>query len=470
MSQLPEWHSLITSAVDGELHPNDRKRLKLLLKSNPEARKTLRHYRFQAKTLGCLPPPPLPCDFAAEFKKENTLKGPLVIAVNSQNNSPKKFSGSSSFLAASWVAIALSALLLVGIGGALLLRGLNKKPTTQQASNSLANKLTAKDNNLNQLPSTVAEAFTPAKTKVFGFGPNSLNEDSEGNFAASEAIEKGGAIEKTLQDKTLVKIPAPEMRPNHDSGNKGEGEQLLTAPYANPGTLLESSLQLPVWISWGEKDISGKFQKAFDGKINRQPALNLELPCNDSIAVTTAMVEAGKALKMGILIDKLAQDRLIKKNIRSHIGICLESSTPMELEALFSATIKQLEKTSNKSALAALGKGVAVLPSNAEFASVFQCIFSNANPPKFPIKLSDLEKEPPLTGKSPLKNPAGQKLLMPTLNAKGEVDCLVLAQSPYYPEVRTPSSSLEVAFFRQKKSPEIPGRTRVIIFLRQLLI
>ena len=45
MSPLPEWHSLVVAAVDGEITSSERRKLREILKTNRQARELLREYR-----------------------------------------------------------------------------------------------------------------------------------------------------------------------------------------------------------------------------------------------------------------------------------------------------------------------------------------------------------------------------------------------------------------------------------------
>jgi len=475
MSPLPEWHALVVAAVDGEISLSDRRKLREILKTNRDARRLLRDYREQANLLSQAQSPPLPCDFASVFRNESAFRnGEKQLQPTPAILSSGKPTFSNSLALASWVALALSLLLVLGVGFAFLPQPRDESALKQSdpAPNQSPSEIHHQDGSKNLLVKSKNGVFTQEK------GPKYNSDDSSGPTNPTAPTQTSmatvaGKSSKTTSNSNEVastgkeppaKQPQNVSKPAENLAGGASGQPtLLTAPYSDPGTLVESSISVPNWISWENPRLELTTKSV-------SKTLLLEIPCNDSIVVSNQLIQILKNQKKGVLVDRLAQDRLIQKNIRSHFGVCLEDATITDLEKLLAALKSDVENLKNKTALPPLGKGIALLPAEAELPPVFQ--FSNhpETLEKAVSQLSDLAPNPNLA-KSPGKtNEGSRKLLQPTLNSKGKVDALVLAQSPYYPEVRSSSSSQEISLYRKLKPKLDSQGYRIIIFLRQLHI
>lgn len=469
MSQLPDWHRLVVSAVDGELSHQDRKKLRELLRTNAEAKNLLRDYRAQSKILSELPPPALPCDFASVFKTEPEI---LASRPNIQpQDKTLSYSGRpkvNSIATAAWVAIALGILLLTGIG---VNYSLQVRKTRLEELKPVTNLDTLAKSPLNRAKSqnfaTKAEVFANQvmhqNPMEFQTAPTTLGKATE---SPDSAVNKPERLEaQANQQAKPIEIPGIPKSTNRTGPKESIEETLLTAPFANSGTLVESRILVPDWISWEEK-LPGDLLK--DASRESSAPLVLEIPCNDSIAVSGHLVQVLKNQKMGVVVDQLAQDRLVQKNIRSHFAICLEGFTPADLDKLLSNLKKEIERSPSKTAIPPLGQGIALLPANADTPLVFLTVTSSPNRGKSGELLQETsatQSGSKLGGKN---NTTAKKLMQPSFNPQGSLDALVMAQSPYYPEVRTSPSSQEVSLFRKlKKETKAPG-LRIFIFLRQL--
>lgn len=469
MSPLPEWHALVVAAVDGEITSTERRKLREILKTNREARQLLREYREQSKLLSQAQSPPLPCDFALVFRNETEFrKGGEQASPKPSIPAKDKKASPDSFALASWVALALSLLLVLGVGYAFFAQPRNHSVLTGQTTTPNESKPdqtypsrakpSIASSSATILPSE-REPLNHPDGSLAPINPKDFKPKDSQSIAAQPKEPK--PLEVASSGKELPKQPQNNVVPPASLTPKNNSTEpaLLTAPYSDAGTLVESSISVPAWISWDKPGLE------LDPKFNSKTLL-LEIPCNDSIVVSSQLVQILKKQKKGVLVDRLAQERLAQKNIRSHFGFCLENVSQTDLEKLLVSLKFDVENLKNKTALPPLGKGVALFPAETELPPVFQ--FSNTM--EKPVsQLSDLSPNPVL--KIPGKvNEATKKLLQPTLNDQGKVDALVLAQSPYYPEVRSSSSSQEISLYRKLKTPTESQRYRVIIFVRQLHI
>ncbi len=472
MSPLPEWHSLVVAAVDGEISVTDRKKLREILKTNKKARQLLKEYREQAHLLSQAQCPPLPCDFASVFRNEPGFQN----TDGQPNPKPKihqsgKGLSSHSFTLATFVALALSLLLILGVGFSLFTRSRNDSSALDSKSvpnstnppiQSLAGGQTASA----KLRSGILESDKISKQSASGQNNKNLPAQMNENLAAEKLpFSPSDTKSAVVADNGKTTQRTEKAIGLNEDQNSGESVQsnLLTAPYSNPGTLIESKISVPTWISWENPRLEWNANSA-------SKTILLEIPCNDTMAVSGQIIQILKNQKKGILVDKLAQDRLIQKNIRTHFGICLENMNLVDVEKMLVSLKKDVENLKNKTAIPPLGKGIALFPPDSELPTVLQFPTNHESMDKPINQLSDLAPNPNFA-KSPAKaNDALKKLLLPTLNIQGKVDALVLAQSPYYPEVRSSSSSQEISLYRKLKTSLDTKGYRVIIFLRQLHI
>ena len=468
MSLLPEWHSLVVAAVDGEITSSERRKLREILKTNRQARELLREYREQAKLLSRAKSPPLPCDFASAFRNEPEIRNgnkqadiapPMIV------KDKKAFRDSVAL--ASWVALALSLLMVLGVGYTFLSQTPNNSafkgetPAPNQSKSDLSKPTKGKVSVASASPTSLPSEKALLTQPEGALGPiNPKDFTSKDMLSTNAPSKESNPIGLASSGKEIPKPaqgsgePATTSTPKFNSSESA----LLTAPYSDAGTLVESSISVPAWISWDKPQLEPNL------KISSKTLL-LEIPCNDSIVVSNQLIQILKNQKKGVLVDRLAQDRLIQKNIRSHFGFCLENVSQTDLEKLLVSLKSDVENLKNKTALPPLGKGVALFPAETELPPVFQFPHTLEKPSG---QLSDLKPNPNLS-KSPGKPNEGiKKLLQPTLNTQGKVDALVLAQSPYYPEVRSSSASQEISLYRKLKSSTDSQKYRVIIFIRQL--
>jgi hypothetical protein len=471
MSQLPDWHRLVVSAVDGELSHQDRKKLRELLRTNAEAKILLRDYRAQSKSLSELPPPPLPCDFASVFKTEPEILGSRTTIQPQEkafaySGKPK----ANSFATAAWVAIALGILLFTSIGVNYLFQP-RKSSLSDFNPGAKLDTLAKSSSNLAKSQNLVikGEVFAnqgmhqnpmESQTLVTNLGKSTESPD--------KTINKPERLEaQANQQAKPIEIPGLPKSTNQTGPKESIEETLLTAPFANSGTLVEPKIQVPDWISWEEKLLGERLR---DASREGSAPLVLEVPCNDSIAVSGHLVQVLKNQKMGVVVDQLAQDRLFQKNIRSHFAICLEGFTPADLEKLLSNLKKEVERSPSKTAIPPLGQGIALLPANADRPMVFSTVTSLPTRGKSGELLQETSGPQSGSKTGEKNNATAKKSMQPSFNPQGRLDALVMAQSPYYPEVRTSPSSQEVSLFRKlKKETKDPG-LRIFIFLRQLHI
>jgi hypothetical protein len=306
---LPErYRQLLTAFVDGELSPRQRRALNKLLKRSAEARALLERLQADSQELRALAPAPLQQDLSDSV---------LTLIAQRRIPPPKPrvatLPPTPAPAGAWWPLIAAAALLLAVGAGSYLFFAFSFEPARPAGSG-------AKD-----------RPKPPAKED----GP----EAPDSKEVAEKKPPERPAEKPPAPENPPMKGPAPLVKPDP---RKPADDPLPSAPSADPITAPSADLfdlkkvdaALPSIVKLHQLDSDAKRQ-ALLNEFKKAPAFRAELPCGNGTKALERLQAACKAEKVGLVVEKVAQERLKHTSSKTSYVLYFENLTPEELARLF---------------------------------------------------------------------------------------------------------------------------------------
>jgi len=444
---VDRYRQLLTAYVDGELSSRQRRHVVRLLHRSAEARQLLEQLQADARALRQLPSPPLPAD----------LTGPVLQLIAERNLAPRqqrridKAASVNRWIGplASW-AIAAAVLLSIGVASYFYF---------------------------------IASLDQPAKTVTAQTQPT-----RSGSTPASEDLEPAIAQKQEAatepQKPPTPKIDRPAVEPAKVVRKSDEKTKPSSADKPSPAPKKEAALAdrletfhfdrvpdlLPVVVKLSDLDRQPA-RKHLIAELSKDNAFRLELPCSNGTKVFDRVQNAARALRLGFIIDKQAQERL-KLKWKISYAVYLENMTPEELTAFIhqiyvtdrksaggKATEVQLDRLVLTHMNAATRKELSALLGVDPLATTPNATGSSGADPRNDLTDATARQVgQSLAGQGGAPRPAsGKPAAQPVENI-----ALVLAYNP----VRPSPGSEEIKHFLDSRKPARPGTIRVLLVLR----
>ena len=459
MNQNDPRMRLITSALDGEISPTDRKRLRRLLRSDPEALSHYQNLRKDKRVLATLAVPVLPVDFSKSVAhalrtishKQIARQGPISIVSPNSGKPRIQWPGVLAF-SVSWL-----------IGLAILSNWLFRSGFPKESSVPVFAV-----NGSDQGPDILEKQKPNNNWQVV----SGLPKDSEGGIPEEKWADWLLPYSATEENLVGKKYQRAEDNGNHanlsgqGSASKDSVSEILGAPARSSRELEELSLKLPHIIPWNDL---GALPSAFNSMKDKSGTIQLDLPAAEPGHAVDALIGVLKAQKKGVVVDGLAMDRLRRGNIRANYIVVLEDIDLKQLEA----TLSELKNSDGKRSVsksAQLASSLIVsAPETArkQLKSMTGWDFGSDVPVKSlrAGASKDLEEETAKQAIKAIESGANSRFvgnsraILPT--------ALVVAYSPYYPAVKTQPQSVEVRRFVEiRQAATKSGLGRAILVFR----
>lgn len=443
---------LITLALDGELSPTDRKRLRRLLRSDPESMETFRKFREDKRKLAFLSVPVLPVDFSRSVA--NALSGMNQKHI-AQQSCVSPFVRRDEVRLMRWPSVlALSGAWLIGL---VFLAGwlVGSGPHQGQSNPVVADKSSAQEPEWRGTPA-LGETVQVTGSLPIETGAGS-SEESWFDWLAPDAVPARHLAGNAFQ-------PSAERSEFNLKGQGGGGEiptqDLLGAPARTSRELEELSLKLPRIVPWNDL---GDLPSAFQALKDKSGTIQLDLPAMEPGHAVDVLMGVLKSQKKGVVVDSLAMDRLRRGNIRAHYMVVLEEVDAGQLETI----LRSLKNADGKLPVSKSGQFTPSLIVSApdsvrkQLKSMTGWDFGTDSTSKIvrAAVSKDLGEETTQQALKAIESGGGSRysgMVPPSLPT-----ALVVAYSPYYPAVKTQPQSVEVRRFvevRQASTKSGPGR------------
>jgi hypothetical protein len=441
------YRQLLTAYVDGELSSRQRRHVARLLRRSPDARELLRKLQADSHVLRHLPRPALPADLAE----------PVLHTIAERRLKPSQRRIATHSSPSSWVAplapwaAAASVLLILGMASYLYFA----VSLTQPANSEMAKKDLSPPASPGNPPPRDAAQINPEQ-------------------ASTPPAERSHPI----IDLPVAVNPPRGVQPPPDKVRPNDPDKHVTP--SKHETALTDRLEmfqldrvadlLPVIVKVSDLE-QESLRKRLLAELRKESNLRVELPCPNGTKALERVERAAKALRVGLIIDKQAQER-IKLKWRTSYVIYLENITPDELTSFVRQIVAEDRKiTANKPTEAQLDRLILsqmTAQHHKELSTLLGIDPTTTAPSATGPLGTELHK--PLTdltaqqlGKAlagqggPPRSEAGKPAPKPP-----EHVALVLAFNP----VRPSPSSDEVKRFLDSRTPARPGTLRVLLLLR----
>jgi hypothetical protein len=439
---LPDRHRhLLTAFVDGELSTRQRRHVARLLSRSDEARQLLQKLRADAEALQRYPAPHFPGDFTNEILRKIKERG-LTPGKSSRTKAKSTFWGGPF---GAWAAAA-ALLLSLGLASYLYFASSlarSNRPDVAEIS-----------------PETKPPPGVPGEQKTV-------------------AVAKTTAPSTTSQTKSTTKAEAPPIRPmikirpntaaktapSEKASDQPKEDSVLTDrmemfKYSKVETIL------PVVLKVRELE-QESVRNRLIAELRKDVNHDLELPCPNRTKAFERVQAAAKALNIGLLIEKRAQERLKLPTQKTNYVIYIENVTPVELANLLRQIGAEDKNGNGKPAENPIDRLVLtrMTPQHHKELSVLLGIdpTESAPTPKGPLDTDPRKPLSDLTAEQVGKALAGQGGT-PRSEA-GKPPHLYALVLPYNP-VRPLPNSAEIKRFLETRKPAKPGTIHVLLVLR----
>ncbi len=307
---LPDRYCrLLTAYVDGELSSRQRRLVVRLLHRSAEARQLFQQLKADAHALRHLPRPPLPTD----------LTEPVLHTITARNLTTGrrrlvKAASTSMWIrpVASW-AVAAAVLLALGVASYFYFA----VSLDQSAKTEMAHKQPELSN-----PSPLSPLPSPPTPTAEREPQTPKSDERIADRKPQQAEGEKRKAESGKQHRNQPKVsPADKPPPPKEEtvlANRPEMFSLDRVPDL-----------LPVVVKISELDRVSARRKLLD-ELRKDSVFHLELPCPNGAKAFDRVQNAARALHIGLLIDKQAQER-IKLRWRTNYVLYMENITPEEL-------------------------------------------------------------------------------------------------------------------------------------------
>jgi hypothetical protein len=445
---LDRYRQLLTAYVDGELTDRQRRHVARLLRRSSEARRLLQQLQEDAQALRNLPRPHLRVD----------LTDPVLRTIADRRLTPGQSRLTKARFSAAWVgplaswAAAAAVLLVLGLASYLYFAASLADPDKPD--------LAAKQTHPPSPPSVPDE---PDRSEI-AQGDSSPVPPRQGPASnPNPAAVSPSEVVKRSGDKP--KKPATGAPPAPAKEETVLTDRLEMFRYS------EVEAILPVIVKvrdLGEESI----RKNLIVELRKDANFRLELPCHNGTKAFDRVQAVAKAMNLGLVIEKRAQDRLKLPKSRTNYVVYIENLTPDELAHFVQRLGAEDKKSAGSKPLELQFDRLVLTRMTAEHHKELTTLIGvdpTVSEPaaKGPLGIDPRQPLPDLTARQVGQALAGQGgTPRPDAGksaAKGpEHFALVLAYNP----VRSSPSSPEIKQFLEGRKRAKPGAIRVLLVLR----
>jgi hypothetical protein len=446
---LDRNRELLTAYVDGELTGRQRRHVARLLRRSAEARQLLQQLQEDARSLRHLPPPHLAIDLAGE----------VLRTIVERRLMPGQRRAAKLRVSTSWVgplaAWATAAAVLLVLGAASYLY------FAASLAHSLKSDLVQKE------PNAVPPALVPEKP-----APSAVAKGQAPPAPSNQRPSPKPDKPSVGQAPEIVKLPleAPS-KPSVEVNPAPSKDETVLTDRLEMFRLTEVQAALPVVLKVRELDRE-PVRKDLIGALRKDANFRLELPCQNGTKAFEHVQTVAKAMNLGLVIEKRAQDRLKMPKWKTNYVVYMENLTPEELaQFLQRIGVEDKKKAAHKPAEGQFDRLVLtrMTPEHHKELSTLMGVDPTASEPapKGPLgtdlhkPLSDLtalQVGQTLAGQGGTPRPeAGKPAAKPPAHL-----ALVLAYNP----VRPYPGSVEIKRFLESRKSAKPGTLRVLLVLR----
>lgn len=449
---------LITAALDGEISPTDRKRLRRLLRSDPELLLNYQKLRKDKRSFVSLAVPVLPVDFSRTVADALKRSNPKEIAQKAPFFTMRPKVGVNRIQWYGVLAFSISWLIGLAILSSLLFRSGNPKdlpPPVFVVNDSKQEPGIRINQNSNENQQVVSEL--PKES-------DGIPEEKWADWLLPHSATDGNIAENFYPRAEDPGVEAQSI--GQGSAGRNRFTEILGAPALPSWELEELTLKLPRMIPWNDL---GALPGAFNSMKDKSGTIQVDFPSHEPGHAVDVLIEVLKAQKKGVVVDGLAMDRLRRGNIRSNYIVVLEDIDPRQLEALLTA-LKNSDGKRSISKSAQLASSLIVSAPDAvrkQLKSMTGWDFGIDVPAKNPKAgvPKDLEEETTKQAIKAIESGANSRIVG---NTRAMLpSALVVAFSPYYQAAKTQPQSLEVRRFVEiRQAATKSGLGRAILVFR----
>jgi hypothetical protein len=439
---LPDrQRQLLTAFVDGELSSRQRRCVARLLGRSEEARQLLQKLRADAEALQRYPAPHFPVDLMDEILhkiKDRGLapgKGPLVKRTK------------VAFWSGPFGAWAAAAAVLLSLGLASYLYFASSLAHSDRQEVAEKTPPTGPQDGTSDEPRTVAVAKTTA--------PSTTNQPkattkSEGppRIRPMMKVRPNVAAKTMTQEKTLD--------PPKEEGVLTDRMEMFQ--YSKVETVLPVVLKVR---ELEQESVRNKLLAELRKDVNH----HLELPCPNRTKAFERVQAVAKALNIGLLIEKRAQERLKQPALKTNYVIYIENITHEELARFVQQIGVEDKKGNGQPAENPIDRLVLtrITPQHHKELSTLLGVDPTESAPKGPLEADPHKPLSDLTAEQVGKALAGQGGTPRSEAGKPpQIYSLVLPFNPVRPYPGSP----EIKRFLESRKPTKPGTIRVLLVLR----
>lgn len=444
------YRQLLSAYVDGELSSRQRRNIVRLLYRSAEARQLLQQLKADACILRQLPRPPLPADLT-----DHVLH---LIAERQLKPSQHRIAVVKAASATAWMgpiaswAVAAAVLLVLGVASYFYFAASLGQPTITEIAQ-----------NQPELSAPITQPEEP--------GPPIAKDDGDQERASEPTLPKADR-------PPIVKPPkVVQQRGDRPKPNVPDKPPLLPKEQAAPLTERLEMFQfervpdlLPVIIKISDLD-RPPARKKLIAELQNDSAFRLELPCPNGTKAFDRVQKAARKLRIGLIIDKPAQER-IKLKWRVSYALYIENVTPEQLtQFVRQIKLEDRKRAAGKAAEAQIDRLVLMRMSASHHKELTTLLGVDptitvpnatgplgADPRNSLTDVTARQVGQALAGQGGVPRPGpGKSISQPPENI-----ALVLAYNPVHP---SPGSD-EIKQFLESRKPARPGTVCVVLVLR----
>lgn len=447
---VERYRELLTAYVDGELTSRQRRHVARLLHRSPEARQLLRKLQADAQFLRTLPRPHLDVDLTADV-----LRGIAERCLTPGQRRAVRLHTPTSWLGpVTSLVTAAAVLLILGVASYLYFAASLDHPGKPGIAQSEPDPAPAPVVPDKPVPNVVATGQSPPTPTV---KPAPARSDNPTVSSPPQIVKR--------PDKSPPK-PSREALPE-----PAKEESILT-DRLEMFRLREVHAVLPVVLRLHELDRAPVRNELLDA-LRKDVNFRLELPCQNGSKAFDRVQTVARAMNIGLVIEKRAQDRLKTPTWKTNYVVYLEDLTSEELTQFIQRIGDEDRKQSTRKPSDGQFDRLVLTRMTAEHHKELSTLMgidpTETEPaPKGPLgtdlrkPLSDLtalQVGETLAGKGSSPRPeAGKPVAKPPTHL-----ALALAYNP----VRPSPGSIEIKrFLESRRAPRRPGTVRVLLVLR----
>ncbi len=445
---LDRYRQLLTAYVDGELSSRQRRHVLHLLRRSAEARQLLKQLQADARALRQLAAPPLPAD----------LTGPVLGLIAERHLAPRELPGSDKAASIAWfgplasLAAAAAVLLTIGVASYLYFVTSLGQPTVTETAQT--------------------------QPECCGSTPSSEDHEPDTKHKNDKILTETPKAPTPKIDRQPADELSKVVRKNEDKSQPRSADTALASPKKDAA--LANRLEtfdfdrvpdlLPVVVKLSDLARLPARKNLF-AELSKADAFRMELPCPNGTKAFDRIRNAARTLRLGLVIDKQAQERL-KLKWKVSYAIYLENITPEELtEFLRQISLEDAKSAAGKVAEAQLDRLVLtrMSASNRKELSTLLGIDPLTTAPSGagPLDVNPRNDLSDATARQVGQSLAGQggaprpEPGKPTAQPPENM-AIVLSYNPTRPSL----GSEEIKYFLESRKPARPGTIRLFLVLR----